>query len=100
MSTIYVSEPIHPQVLADIAAHSDLLLGFGPEAVTYESIADRVDAVMLRSERFPASRIAASARLKVIARHGAGYDTVDLCGGACPGNHGDVLPGWQRERGG
>lgn len=78
MTTIYVSEPIHPQVLDDMASKADLLLGFGPAAVPYESVADRVDAVMLRSERFPAARIVASPRLKIIARHGAGIDTVDV----------------------
>lgn len=78
MATVYVSEPIHPQVLQQIAAATELLLGFGPAAVRYEAVADRVDAVMLRSERFPAERIVASPRLKVIARHGAGLDTVDV----------------------
>lgn len=78
MTTIYVSEPIHPRVLAEMSSKAEVLLGFGPHAVSYESIADRVDAVMLRSERFPASRIVASPRLKVIARHGAGIDTVDV----------------------
>lgn len=78
MTTIYVSEPIHPKVLEDMAAKSDLLLGFGPGAVEYDSIAHCVSAVMLRSERFTASRIAASPLLQIIARHGAGYDTVDL----------------------
>jgi phosphoglycerate dehydrogenase-like enzyme len=99
MPTIFVSEPIHPEVLADIAAKSDLLLGFGPGAVAYESIADRVDAVMIRSERFPASRIEASERLKVIARHGAGYDTVDLAAAQargiavtyCPGGNANAV---------
>lgn len=85
MPTIYVSEPIHPKVLEDMAAKSDLLLGFGPGAVEYESIGHRVNAVMLRSERFPGARIAASPLLKIIARHGAGYDTVDL---ATAGAHG------------
>ena len=78
MTTIYVSEPIHPDVLAEMSSNAEVLLGFGPHAVSYESIADRVHAVMLRSERFPASRIVASPRLKVIARHGAGIDTVDV----------------------
>lgn len=78
MATVYVSEPIHPQVLREMAAATELLLGFGPQAVSYESVADRVDAVMLRSERFPAPRIDASPKLKVIARHGAGIDTVDV----------------------
>jgi phosphoglycerate dehydrogenase-like enzyme len=78
MTTIYVSEPIHPHVLDDMASKAELLLGFGPDAVQYASVADRVDAVLLRSERFPAARIVASPRLKVIARHGAGVDTVDV----------------------
>jgi phosphoglycerate dehydrogenase-like enzyme len=78
MTTIYVSEAIHPQVLEDMAAKAELLVGFGPGAVQYESVADRVDAVMLRSERFPAARIVASPRLKIIARHGAGVDSVDI----------------------
>lgn len=78
MHTIYVSEPIHPQVLDAMAATSQLLLGFGPQAVPYEAVADRVDAALLRGEPFPAARILASPRLKVIARHGAGVDSVDV----------------------
>lgn len=36
------------------------------------------EASYLRSEKFPAARINASPRLKVIARHGVGVDTVDV----------------------
>jgi D-3-phosphoglycerate dehydrogenase / 2-oxoglutarate reductase len=78
MNTIYVSEPIHPQVIADMSAKANVLLGFGPKAVRYEDIADQAQAVMLRSEKFPAERIMVSAKLRVIARHGAGIDTVDV----------------------
>jgi len=78
MATVYVSEPIHPQVLQEMAGATQLLLGFGPASVVYDDVAARVDAVMLRSERFTAARILASPRLKVIARHGAGLDTVDV----------------------
>lgn len=99
MSTVYVSEPIHPQVLQAMAASAELLLGFGPTAVAYESVADRVDAVMLRSERFPAARIAASPKLRVIARHGAGVDTVDVVAAHergiavtyCPGSNANAV---------
>jgi len=99
MPAVYVSEPIHPQVLQAMGASAELLLGFGPTAVAYESVADHVDAVMLRSEWFPAARIAASPRLKVIARHGAGFDTVDV-GAAhergipvtyCPGSNANAV---------
>jgi len=99
MTTIYVSEPIHPQVLEDMSSKAEVLLGFGPDAVQYESVSDRIDAVMLRSERFPAARIAVSPRLKVIARHGAGIDTVDVATAqqrgitvtCCPGGNANAV---------
>lgn len=46
--------------------------------VPWETVADRVDAVLLRSARMDRARIEAAPRLRIIARHGAGYDTVDL----------------------
>jgi D-3-phosphoglycerate dehydrogenase len=46
--------------------------------VPWEAVADRVDAVLLRSARMDRGRIEAAPRLRIIARHGAGYDTVDL----------------------
>ncbi len=99
MTIIYVSEPIHPQVLEDMASSAEVLLGFGPQAVQYEDVADQVDAVMLRSERFPSSRIEASPKLKVIARHGAGIDTVDVASAQqrgiavtyCPGGNANAV---------
>lgn len=99
MNAIYVSEAIHPRVLEEMSAQAHVLLGFGPGAVRYEDIADKVDAVMLRSERFGASRIAASPRLKIIARHGAGTDTVDIAAAFergiavtyCPGGNANAV---------
>lgn len=93
MATVYLSEPIHPQVLQQMAATTELLLGFGPTAVVYEAVADRVDAVMLRSERFPAARVLASPKLKVIARHGAGLDTVDVAAAQARGITVTYCPG-------
>jgi D-3-phosphoglycerate dehydrogenase / 2-oxoglutarate reductase len=46
--------------------------------VPWEAVAERVDAVLLRSARMDRARIEAAPRLRIIARHGAGYDTVDL----------------------
>ena len=99
MPVIYVSEPIHPEVLRDIAENAELFVGYGPDAVKYETIADRVDAVMLRSEKFPAERIAASTQLKVIGRHGVGVDTVDVAAATargivvtyCPGGNANAV---------
>ena len=99
MSTVYVSEPIHPRVLDEMSARVDVLVGFGPQAVWYESVADRVEAVMLRGEPFPAARIEASPRLRIIARHGAGFDTVDVAAAQargiavtyCPGGNANAV---------
>jgi len=56
----------------------EVALGHGPTAVPWEEVAERVDAVLLRSARMDRDRIEAAPRLRIIARHGAGYDTVDL----------------------
>ncbi|MBE9404282.1 hydroxyacid dehydrogenase [Brachybacterium sp. p3-SID1565] len=78
MAEIYVPEPIHPSVLEDMERRHVVHRGFGPQAVPYESVAERIEAVMPRSEPFRADRIAASPVLRVIARHGVGVDTVDV----------------------
>jgi D-3-phosphoglycerate dehydrogenase len=78
MTTIYVSDPIHQQVLDDLVTLGEIHLGYGPQAIAYREVCDRVDAVMLRTETFTAEKIAASPRLKVIARHGVGSDNVDI----------------------
>lgn len=78
MSLIYVTSPIHSDVLRALAELGDVRLGYGPDAVTYADIQDKVDAVFLRGGHIGAQMIAASPRLRIIARHGAGYDNVDF----------------------
>lgn len=75
---VYISDPIHPSVLNEIRLHMDVAEGYGAAAVDYESVADRVAAVLLRNEAFDARKIAQSPRLRIIARHGVGVDNVDL----------------------
>ncbi len=78
MITIYVSDPIHDDVLTDLREIGEVVLGYGPAAVAYQQVQHTVDAVMLRGEIFDREKIANSPRLKVIARHGVGSDNVDL----------------------
>jgi D-3-phosphoglycerate dehydrogenase len=78
MTTIYVSEPIDPDVLARLRDLGTVHLGYGEGRVDYAAIAETVDATMLRVEKFGADRIVASPNLKVIARHGVGTDNVDI----------------------
>lgn len=78
MPTFYVSDPIHPKALAQLRELGTVHCHFGPDAVAFESIAGHVDAVLLRAETFDADKIAAAPGLKIIARHGAGTDNVDI----------------------
>ncbi|MFC7343932.1 NAD(P)-dependent oxidoreductase [Saccharopolyspora griseoalba] len=78
MPTIYVSDPVHDDVLADLATDGVVHLGYGANAVDYADVCESVDAVLLRAEEFPRGKIEASPRLRIIARHGVGTDNVDL----------------------
>ncbi|MDF9277604.1 hydroxyacid dehydrogenase [Arthrobacter sp. EH-1B-1] len=77
-AVVYVSDPIHPDVLNKVQSICTLRFGFGLSKVNYLDVADTVDAVILRGETFTSEMIARSPRLKIIARHGVGTDNVDL----------------------
>lgn len=77
MSLIYVTSPIHPDVVQALSTVGEVLLGYGPDAVSYADVQDQVDAVFLRGGQISAEMIAASPNLRIVARHGAGYDNVD-----------------------
>jgi phosphoglycerate dehydrogenase-like enzyme len=78
MTTIYVSDPVHDDVLTELGELGEIHLGYGPAAVTYQQVQDTVDAVLLRGEVFDREKITNSPRQKIIARHGVGHDNVDL----------------------
>lgn len=78
MTSIYISDPIHPDVLGALSGVGRLHLGYGPTSVRYQDVCDDVEAVMLRGETFTADMIARSPKLKIIARHGVGSDNVDI----------------------
>lgn len=93
MSSLYVSDAIHPQVLAQLHEMGEVHLGYGPTATPYTEVHDSVDAVLLRAERFTAEKIQASPRLKIIARHGVGTDNVDIQAATDAGIWVTVTPG-------
>ncbi|GAA4873095.1 hydroxyacid dehydrogenase [Saccharopolyspora cebuensis] len=78
MPTIYISDPVHDSVVADLCADHTVHLGYGPDVVDYADICSEVDAVLLRAEDFGRDKIGASPRLQIIARHGVGTNNVDL----------------------
>ncbi|MER8000263.1 hydroxyacid dehydrogenase [Streptomyces sp. NPDC095613] len=92
-TSLYVSDAIHPHVLAQLRELGDVHLGYGPHATPYTAVQHQVDAVMLRAEQFTADKIQASPRLKIIARHGVGTDNVDLSAATRAGVWVTVTPG-------
>jgi D-3-phosphoglycerate dehydrogenase len=45
---------------------------------SYAPLVDRADALVIRTQPLSASTIAQARRLKIVSRHGVGYDAVDL----------------------
>jgi D-3-phosphoglycerate dehydrogenase len=78
MPLIYVTSPVHKDVLTQLATVGEVRLGYGPNAVSYEEVQKQVDAVFLRGGHISAEMIAGSPKLRIVARHGAGYDNVDF----------------------
>ena len=78
MPSIFVSSPIHQAVLDEVRELGTVSCAFGPDAVSYDDIKDRVDGVLLRAGSFTAQMIQESPNLRIIARHGAGTDSVDV----------------------
>jgi D-3-phosphoglycerate dehydrogenase/(S)-sulfolactate dehydrogenase len=93
MTTVYVSDPVHDDVLTELLEIGEVHLGYGPTAVTYQQIQHTVDAVLLRGEVFDREKITNSPRLKIIARHGVGSDNVDLDAATDAGVWVTITPG-------
>jgi D-3-phosphoglycerate dehydrogenase len=93
MTTVYVSDPIHADVLAELTTLGRVHLGYGETAVDYTDVSHEVEAVLLRAERFDAAKIAASPRLRIIARHGVGSDNVDIDAATAAGVWVTTTPG-------
>jgi D-3-phosphoglycerate dehydrogenase/(S)-sulfolactate dehydrogenase len=93
MTIVYVSDPVHADVLTELREIAEVHLGYGPTAIAYQQVQHAVDAVLLRAEIFDRDKIAGSPRLKIIARHGTGYDHVDIDAATDAGVWVTVTPG-------
>jgi D-3-phosphoglycerate dehydrogenase len=74
----WIPRPIAEEAVAELCAHGDVALGYGPDAVEYRDVAPRATGVLLRTAEFRRPDIDLAPNLRIIARHGAGYDTVDV----------------------
>ena len=76
MMKVYVSEPIHPQAIAMLKEHFEVVQGKDLNRITEE--AQGCSAILLRSIQITAEMMDAIPTLKVIAKHGMGVDNIDV----------------------
>ena len=78
MALIFVYSPVHPSVISDAEKLGAVVLAFGPNAVRYNEVKAEVTAVLLRSGAFTEGMMMESPKLRIVARHGVGTDTVEI----------------------
>lgn len=80
MQHVVVAGPLHPSGRARLDGATDVTVTYIPET-SEESLAAKVsqaDAVLLRTQPMTAPTITKCERLKIVSRHGVGYDAVDV----------------------
>ncbi|MBB3190847.1 hydroxyacid dehydrogenase [Halomonas cerina] len=73
--TVHVLEPIHEEAIECLRAKVQVVTW---EEKDVEHWHDRADAIIVRSHPVSAADIAKASKLKVIGKHGAGTDTIDV----------------------
>ena len=80
MPHVLVAGKLHPAGIALLQAAPGVSFDY-VEAITEESYAPligKADALVIRTQPLTAATIAGAERLKIVSRHGVGYDAVDL----------------------
>lgn len=75
---VWVPRPIDDDVVASLRAWADVRLGWGDGAEGWSDVAADVEGVLLRTARVDGAMMREAPRLRIVARHGVGLDTVDV----------------------
>ena len=75
---VWIPYPIHDKAIEKLSRQSEVVLGYGDTMVPFDAVASRVEGILIRTGKVTAEQIAAAPRLKIIARHGVGVDSVDI----------------------
>ena len=80
MAHVLVAGRIHDAGLALLRATADVTFDLVEEVSTesYAPLVESADAVLIRTQPMPASVIERATRLKIVSRHGVGFDAVDV----------------------
>nr|WP_279589946.1 NAD(P)-dependent oxidoreductase [Frigoribacterium faeni] len=65
-----------------MAEWADVRLGWGATAASWADVAPEVQGVLLRTARVDGAMMREAPRLRIVARHGVGLDTVDVAAAA------------------
>jgi len=77
---VLVTRPLKPEGMALFATRPDIAVDLvpGPDRATFLARLAESDALLVSLERVDEEALAVAPRLKVVARFGVGYDTVDI----------------------
>ncbi|MBP1806685.1 hydroxyacid dehydrogenase [Rubellimicrobium aerolatum] len=80
MPHLLIAGKLHPAGLGVLKATPGLTYDYVEEVseTSYAPLIDRADALVLRTQPLSAATVARAGRLKVVSRHGVGYDAVDI----------------------
>jgi D-3-phosphoglycerate dehydrogenase len=80
MPTVLVAGKIHPRGIELLRNAPDIEIDYVEEVslASYQPFIERADAVLIRTQPLPADVIQRASRLKIVSRHGVGYDSVDV----------------------
>jgi D-3-phosphoglycerate dehydrogenase len=80
MPHVLIAGKIHQAGLDLLASAPGFTFEVVPEVslASYAPLAPRADAILIRTQPLPADVIATAPRLKIVSRHGVGYDAVDV----------------------
>lgn len=79
---VWVPRPIDDAVVESLAEWADVRLGWGGTAASWADVAPEVQGVLLRTARIDGAMMREAPRLRIVARHGVGLDTVDVAAAA------------------
>jgi D-3-phosphoglycerate dehydrogenase / 2-oxoglutarate reductase len=80
MPHVVVAGPIHPSGIALLDTADDVTYDLcdEPDEMNYARLMPGADALILRTQPLSASTIQSAPKLKIVSRHGVGYDAVDV----------------------
>ncbi|MDU0368480.1 NAD(P)-dependent oxidoreductase [Microbacterium sp. KSW4-17] len=74
---IWIPREVHPDAIGELETWAEVRRGWGEDAATEADIAPLAQGVLLRTARMDAGQLSRMPRLRIVARHGVGTDTVD-----------------------